>query len=145
MMNRTGGISNIYTTDSKLTVTAAGIGKVNIVSKDPAVKLTNIAIHGIMASSPSWPADTALSTATGYGGTKLVLAKGASSMQTMTPSSFKYNVGGTVVAGANLSIKGLFGTAVWGRTNPDSTGAPAPAGATGGTGNVNTRIRFTLA
>ncbi|NBV78018.1 hypothetical protein EBR66_07670 [bacterium] len=142
-MDGTGAISNVYSTNSSLTVTPAGVGKVNINTTIPTTKLSGIVIQGMLTPSSTWPADTALTTATGYTGTKLVLAKGSSSLTSTTPTGFKFNSGGTTVSGANLNISNMFGTAVWGTKNPDVTGAPPP-GAPSGTAAVNTRIRFTV-
>jgi hypothetical protein len=136
-------ISNVYSADPTLTVTPAAVGKVNIVSSDSTKRISGIAIHGMKGSSPTWPADTALMTATGYTGTKLVLAKGTSSLTSTTGTGFKFNSGGTIVSGPNLNVSGMFGTQVWGTQNPDSIGAPPP-GAPTGTPNVNTRMRFTV-
>lgn len=151
MMNSTTGlISNVYSADPTLTVTPAAAGKVNIVSTVPTLRINGIMIHGMKAASPTWPVDTALMPAKGFTGTKLVLAKGSSSIGSTTPDGFKFNsdpvtkkVIGTLVSGANLNLGGMFGTAVWGTTNPDGTGA-APPNAPPGTPNVNTRIRFSV-
>ncbi len=150
MMDSKGMISNVYSADPSLTVTPAAAGKVNIVSTVPTLRINGIMIHAMKGASPTWPADAALMTAKGFTGTKLVLAKGSSSLGSTTPAGFKFNsdpvtkkVIGTLVAGANLNLAGMFGTAVWGTQNPNPTGA-APPNAPPGTPNVNTRIRFTV-
>ena len=143
MMDSKGMISNVYSADPSLTVTPAAAGKVNIVSTVPTLRINGIMIHAMKGASPTWPADAALMTAKGFTGTKLVLAKGSSSLTSTVPSGFKFNTGGTLVAGANLNLAGMFGTAVWGTQNPNPTGA-APPNAPPGTPNVNTRIRFTV-
>jgi hypothetical protein len=143
VMLKPNGASNFYTTNDKIKITGAGTGKVNIVSSDPAVKIGGIAIHGLKAPSPTWPEDAALMTATGYNGTKLVLSKGNSSAT--GPQGFMFGSGGMHVMNQQLSIKGMWGTAVWGTQNPNQAGATPPPGVTGGTGKVNTRIRFMLA
>jgi len=142
-MLKPNGASNFYTTNDKIKITGAGTGKVNIVSSDPAVKIKGITIHGIKATSPTWPDDSALMTATGYNGTKLVLSKG--NVSSTGPQGFTFEAGGKPVKDQQLNIKGMWGTAVWGEKNPDQTGTTPPSGATGGTGMVNTRIRFMLA
>ena len=142
-MMKPNGASNFYTTDARIKVTGAGSGKVNIVSSDPAVKIGGITIQGLKTPSPTWPEENALMTATGYNGTKLVLSKGNSS--STGPQGFMFGSGGLPVANQQLSIKGMWGTAVWGTQNPNQAGATPPPGVTGGTGKVNTRIRFMLA
>ena len=142
-MLKPNGASNFYTTDARIKVTGGGTGKVNIVSSDPAVKIGGIMIHGLKASSPTWPEDNALMTATGYNGTKLVLSKGNAS--STGPQGFMFGSGGMPVMNQQLNIKGMWGTAVWGAQNPNQGGTAPPSGATGGNGKVNTRIRFMLA
>ena len=93
--------------------------------------------------SATWPAEVALMKANGYNGTKLVLSKG--SVSSTGPKGFMFGSDGIPVKGATLNIKGMWGTAVWGEKNPDGVGAPPPSNAKGGSGNVNTRIRFMLA
>ena len=141
-MMKPNGVSNLYTTDPKIKVAGGGTGKVNIVSSDPSVKIAGIAIHGMKGGSSTWPADGDLMMASGYNGTKLVLSKGNTS--STGPQGFTFG-SGLEVKDKQLNIKGMWGTAVWGAKNPDETGAMPPEGATGGTGKVNTRIRFMLA
>lgn len=142
MMSPT-GTSNFYTSDSRITLSSGGVGNVNINSSDPNVKISGIEIHGMKDGSSAWPPDSTLMAAKGYNGTKLVLSKG--SLSVTKPNGFGFDNGGTPVKDAKLNIKGMWGTAVWGTQNPNSKGAKPPSSATGGNGNVNTRIRFTVA